>query len=293
MQFFTGMDPASHIRIPGLEYASTVETFTQERWGFRRVAATSTHPIELGVILGTVFPLAVHRALAAAGSAPRRWWAVAVIAAAVPMTGSRSAFIALAVASLVLLIGFTPVQRRRAVLAVTGYLVIMKVLVPGLIGTMRSIFLSSSSDPSVQGRTEDYAAIGGLLDGHLFTGRGLGTFIPETYFILDNQYLGTLVETRDHRDGDLIVLFLVGMGTADSARQRARHRVDPCWAWPSPPPLLASPSPSSTFDALGYPMASGMTFLLLGLAGASLRFALDEQRSTCAGPAEAEAGVPA
>ncbi len=123
VQFFTGLDPVTHIRIPGLEYASMYDTFTQERWGFRRVAATSIHPIELGVILGTVFPLAVHRAVAAAGSAPRRWWAVALIAAAVPMTGSRSAFVALGVASLVLLIGFTPTQRRRALAAVTGYLV--------------------------------------------------------------------------------------------------------------------------------------------------------------------------
>ncbi len=167
----------------------------------------------------------------------------------------------------------------------------MKLLVPGLLGTMRSIFLSSGDDASVEGRTNDYGAIGGLLDGHLFTGRGLGTFLPERYFILDNQYLGTLVETGVIGMVALIVLFLVGIGTADSARRRARNPVDAGLGLALAAAIAGIGVSYTMFDALSFSMAAGMTFLLLGLAGASLRISLDEQRSTV--PANAEAGVPA
>src|SRR5690606_14397215 len=67
------------------------------------------------------------------------------------------------------------------------------VLQPGLLGTLRSIFLAFSDDPSIQGRLDDYPVVAEYFANRPWFGRGIGTFLPELYILLDNQWLGTLI----------------------------------------------------------------------------------------------------
>ena len=66
---------------------------------------------------------------------------------------------------------------------------------PGLLGTLRSLFLHASSDPSVKGRTNDYTVVFQYVGERPWFGRGPGTFLPGRYILLDNQFLGALVAT--------------------------------------------------------------------------------------------------
>ena len=75
------------------------------------------------------------------------------------------------------------------------YLVLTRLLVDGLLGAIKNMFLNMSDDPSYQGRTMDYVLVGRMVGDAPWFGHGLGTFDPSVYFILDNQYLGTLIET--------------------------------------------------------------------------------------------------
>ncbi len=70
----------------------------------------------------------------------------------------------------------------------------LRLAIPGLVGTLYSLFSNLQNDPSVSGRTSDYAVVLGLFDQHAILGRGLFTFVPRYYRILDNQYLMILVE---------------------------------------------------------------------------------------------------
>src|SRR3954452_6715042 len=112
-QFLTGFDITSWLHIPGL-ISTTELTFIRERLTFRRVAGTASHPIEFGVALAVLLPLALHRAM----SVPRlwRWVTVAVMAVALPMSLSRSAVLTLGVTALVIVPAWSW-RRRLVVLA--------------------------------------------------------------------------------------------------------------------------------------------------------------------------------
>ncbi len=254
IQFTTGADPASALRIPGLESATPEGSFIQYRSEFRRVAATTGHPIELGVLLAAILPLAFHRAMYTVRERQgRAWTAVALIAIAIPMTVSRSAFAALFVSAIVIAVGLTPRQRAHAAVATVIYAGLMKLAVPGLLGTIKSLFLNTGNDDSVAGRTQDYGQISHLLDGHLLAGRGLGTFLPERYFVLDNQYLGSVMETGLIGLVALIALLLTAIATSGAARVASRRHTStaswgvssrrPCWVRSSP---SAPTTPSAT-----------------------------------------------
>jgi O-antigen ligase len=141
-------------------------------------------------------------------------------------------------------------------------------MVPGLLGTVRSLFRDTSTDPSIAGRTDDYAAIPGLMDGHWWWGRGLGTFVPDVYFFLDNQFLAALLQGGVIGLLAFIVLLLVGIGTARGVRRRA---TDP--ALRSLGQALAATIASLgvsgfVFDLLSFRQSGFLLFLAIGCAGA-------------------------
>ena len=69
LQFFTGVGLGRVFRIPGLQELGSIQAI-QDRSTFNRVSATASHPIELGVVLGMLFPLAVHFASAQRAADP-------------------------------------------------------------------------------------------------------------------------------------------------------------------------------------------------------------------------------
>ncbi len=154
-----------------------------------RVSSTATHPIEFGVTMAALLPLTLHHSLHARGDGRslRAWIPTVLICAAIPMSVSRSGILVAAVAVLVLFLGWPRGWRLRALIVLPFAAVGMRLLAPGLLGTIGSLFANLDADPSVSGRTDDYAVILGLFAENPIFGRGLFTFVPRYYRILDNQ----------------------------------------------------------------------------------------------------------
>jgi polysaccharide biosynthesis protein PslJ len=271
IQFFTGLDAAKYIVIPGL---STQQPYTDllGRGDFNRPSSTAIHPIEFGVVLSLCLPIAIHQArYAPPGKRARRWIQVAIIAATLPMTVSRSAILGLVVGGAVVISTWPRRDRHYAYMIIVAGTVVMRALIPGLIGTITGLFLSIGSDSSAQERTNAFGLASPFISQHPWFGQGFGTFQPQIYFFTDDQYLGSLIETGIVGVLALITLFVVGWTITRRARKAVvddelRHLAQ-CLAAPIAVALVSY----ATFDAFAFPMAAGLTFLLAGCAGAAWR----------------------
>jgi polysaccharide biosynthesis protein PslJ len=275
LQFATGFDIAPYLRIPGLSANHSREFFVPG--GFRRVAGTAQHPIEFGVVLATALPVALWIVLDTTWGRRRMWRvAFAAIAVAIPMSLSRSAFLGLSFAGLALFAGWSWKRRRQVAGMLLVYGVVMQVLVPGLLGTIKSLFLNIRDDPSFQGRTQDYAVIGEFIRQRPVFGRGLGTFLPDMYVLLDNQYLGIILEMGFVGLAATLILFLSGIFCARGARRRSTGQSPRQLGQSLVSSILVSMTGFLTFDAFAFPMASGVLFLLIGCCGALWRVVREE-----------------
>jgi len=293
LQFATGVDIAGlYDHLPGVSFNLPVQ-FIEQRSHFRRVQGTAAHPIEFGVVLAMVLPLAVHYALHDRRHRPLvRWLPVALIGVAIPMSISRSAILGLAVGGVVLLAGWSWRRRARAVVVAAVAVVGMRFLVPGLIGTIVGGFLHASTDPSVVHREQDLQTVSRFVSEYPILGRGVGTYIPQEFVTagvplpsLDNQYYGTLVEMGYVGLAALLALLATMFITPLRARARA---ADPETAHLGM--ALASASAVAiasffTFDLFSFSMATGLVFLLLGSTGALWRLAPSPRQSDEAAPA--------
>jgi len=267
-QFYQPLDVAALLRPPG--FVLNREIQTGDRSTFVRVLGTSAHPIEFGVLLGALVPLAWHFATHAVTQRARRASTFASIAMlfAIPMAVSRSGLLTVAVAGVVYSTVWTWRQRANAlVLAVLGILA-FRAIVPGLLGTLRSLFLNAQDDPSITGRTNDYQLVYGLISDDLLAGRGLGTFRPGAYIYLDNQWLLTMLEGGVVGFVSLLALFVGGATLARGAAHRATDTSTRSLAQALTASLLALGVSGLTFDLLSFQQVALLTFLLVGLAGA-------------------------
>jgi polysaccharide biosynthesis protein PslJ len=272
IQFFTGFDLASYLAFPGLSTGSSSYTSLLQRDEFNRPMATATHPIEFGVVLAMLLPLALHGAVfAPQGRRGRRWLAVAVILLVLPMTVSRSAVLGLVVVAVVMLPVWPAIWRVVALVVMGLFSVLLRALVPGLVGTLTGLVSDIGSDSSTVTRTNDYVVIGESLTDHPLFGQGFGTYLPETYRILDNQYLLSLVETGLVGLAALMMVLWAGWFLARSARRASadpevRHLAQ-CFAAAAAVAVFSF----GTFDAFSFPMVSNLMFLSLGICGALWR----------------------
>jgi polysaccharide biosynthesis protein PslJ len=272
VQFFTHKGWIDQIQIPGLVYNTDLFS-VDSRDAFSRPAGTAIHPIEFGVVLTMILPIAIHYALTDVGRARvRRWFPVVAIAMAVPVSVSRTAVLGTITVLLFLLPTWPRDLRWRAYGAIVVALSAVYVLVPGLLGTFKGLFFGISGDSSALSRTDSYTTALQFFERSPIIGRGISTFLP-AYRILDNQYLGVLIEMGVV--GLISVLILFGSGIWTSARIR---RVNPDettrqLSWVLAASTAAGAVSFGTFDLLGFPMATGMVFLVLGCIGALQRLA--------------------
>lgn len=291
VQFTVGLDLAARIRVPGLTSQVSALTFIDQRSIFRRVAGTTQHAIEFSVVLAILFPLALHLALYAPLGRRRRWWlAVALIAVALPMSVSRTAVVGMAAVALMLIPSWSRHRRRRAVLGIALYAVVMKLVVPGLLGTIKSLFLNAGVDPSVSSRQADYDYVGRFISERPVFGRGFSTFIPTRYDFLDNQFLLSLIETGIVGLVSLLALFLVGMGVARGARLISTDPKTRDLGQSLAASVMVAVVTCATFDFLSFPTGRILVFLLVGCSGALWRLerrreALPQDLSTAIGSA--------
>lgn len=276
IQYFTKLDIAHLFQIPGL-VANSEFGQVGSRSILSRVSGTAVHPIEYGVVLAAIFPLALHYGFTHRGRFTA-WVPAILIGVGAPMSVSRSSVLAMGLAFIVLLAGWPPARRHRALIIAPIAAVALRLAIPGLLGTIVSLFSNLFNDPSIAGRTQDYGVVFGVYTAHPWFGRGLFTFVPRYYRILDNQFLMALVELGIVGLTAVIVLFVAGFFTARGVKRRAASADDKDLALALAASLAGLAISYATFDAWGFPMAAGITFLIIGMIGSAWHNSKQEVR---------------
>ncbi|SDI65278.1 O-antigen ligase [Actinokineospora alba] len=287
LQFATGLNLAELYKIPGLEVNYTIASVT-DRSSFRRVSATASHAIEYGVVLAMVFPIALHLAFYVKERRWLWWGLVALIGIASPMSVSRSATLGMFVAFIVLFAGWNGFRRMVALLVGPVFVVCLRLLIPGLVGTITGLFTGWQDDPSIQGRTDDYVVVGEFINDSPWFGRAFGTFLPEDFITLDNQYLGQIIETGFFGLTALILLFVISFASARGIRARARDEDLRHLGQALAASIAVAALAFVTFDGLGFPMISGLLFLVIGIIGALWRMARRDEIDAIEDPESAD-----
>lgn len=240
------------------------------RGGFARIRGAADHPIELGVICGSAVPLALHFARFATSRQRRVGAALlsTLLIVCIPMSVSRSGILVVGVAIAVYAVTFNARQRLTALVLTVAGMAVFRAAVPGLLGTVVSIFRGASGDDSITGRTEDYAVVNELWTQHPFLGYGLGTFRPEEFFFLDNQYLMALVEGGITLLMMTIVFFLLAVASARGAVRRAVTPSEASRGQAVAAALVAIAISGLFFDLFSFAQITVVTFVLAGVAGA-------------------------
>jgi O-antigen ligase len=278
-QFFTGLDATKYIVVPGLTSQSTASDLLS-RDGLNRPSATAAHPLEFAAVLAMALPLALNRArFAPPGRRLNRWLQVALIGAALPMTVSRTAILAVVVICLVILPTWSKKERRLAYGVLAAGVVGLYAMVPGLLSTFRSLFGGISSDSSTTSRTSAFSSAGPYIAQHPWFGRGFGTFLPATYFFTDDQYLLSTIEIGIVGVLCLVTLFITGLVTARKVRRASASPEYRDLGQALTASVGVAMVTFGTFDALSFAMASGLIFMLLGCSGAALRILRSRERA--------------
>jgi O-antigen ligase len=157
------------------------------------------HGLALAMMLTFALPFAV---LGVTSSRLRSRKVLYGIAAALMFTGAictqRKTSIIAPCAALLVLVAFRPRQMIRLAPFGAVVLVVVHMMAPAALGGVVSQLTGGFFESgSTIGRTADYEAITPDAASHPLLGRGYGTIDPtraDTYRILDNQYLGTLLQ---------------------------------------------------------------------------------------------------
>ncbi|WP_375431134.1 O-antigen ligase family protein [uncultured Friedmanniella sp.] len=270
VQYVTHTSYVDQLAIPGLSTHQTLGS-VYDRNGFARTAGTATHPIEFGVVLTMVLPIALHFAFTDVHrSRFARLAPVVAICAALPLTMSRSAFLGLAVVLAVLLPSWSPPRRRLAYVAVIAGLGAVYLLLPGVLGTMVRLFTGISEDDSARSRTDSYGLAFEFIRQHPVFGRGISTFLP-SYRILDNQYLGLLIETGVVGLVAFLALLATTLVVAQKMSRALPDPTDRSLARSLMATIASAALACATFDAFGFPQVSGMLFFAIGAVGSLFR----------------------
>jgi O-antigen ligase len=191
---------------PALDLQGVLSSEAVNRGGRLRVYASAQHPIALGAMLMMLLPLAFYLACS---SGRRRWWlAAALLAMGALATLSRTSIVMLLVIVVVFL-WLRPRQTKRLWPVLLPALVVIHLALPGTIGTFKDSFFPAGGLIAEQRQGEGGRGSGRIADigpsleefsKRPILGQGYGTRVVDegpklNAFILDNQWLATLLET--------------------------------------------------------------------------------------------------
>ncbi|WP_405218119.1 O-antigen ligase family protein [Agrococcus sp. Ld7] len=261
------------LTLPGL--ASSPGYGLSTRSGFPRPSGTSTHPIEYGVILAMLLPIALHVGFhhTHRGSIVR-WLPALSILAIIPLTSSRSAYLGALIAVAVCMIGWNRRQRLQVLMVGLAGLIAMMIVTPRLLSSISELFTGAADDPSITSRTDSFALAGEFIARWPLFGRGLGTFLPK-YRILDNEYLLLLVTIGVVGTTAFLVLGATAVVLLARLHRTGRQDETGALAMALAAAVCAGFACLFMFDAFAFPMTTGTLFLILGLAGALWRLERD------------------
>ncbi|HLV59276.1 MAG TPA: O-antigen ligase family protein [Natronosporangium sp.] len=286
VQVAFGVNLVERIRIPGLvDHREAVE-FRARGDGLFQVASTALHYIEFSTVMALLVPFAIHAARHARTGTGRTAAAVGAVllAAAVPVSLSRTGMVGLAVGLLVLSACWNWRTRYAVGMLGCGLLAVLMVARPGLLGTLRSIFVHAADDPSVQGRTEDYGPAFAYIAERPLLGRGPGTFLPTLYRYIDNDWLVHLITvgvvgTAAYAAWHVTALTLAVIAYRRSEREVDRHLCACLIAAQATAVVVAA-----LFDAMAFTTHTLVLSILTGAAGAMWRFTHPSRRVRTAHP---------
>ncbi|GIE31880.1 O-antigen polymerase [Actinoplanes italicus] len=271
------IDVSEYFVIPGLEVKGGLVGFgTRGDEGQFRIAGTTTHYIEFSAVVAMMVPFAIHVARFAETKFQRRFAALCgfLMAVSNPMSISRTGIVALALA-LIIMVPIWSWRLRYTFLymgvAALGAITIAK---PGVLGTLKAMFLNVGVDPSIEGRTNDYDLVGHFYDQRPWLGRGPRTLLadPVRDTILDNQWLYTLVTGGIIGVAALLILHIAAITLAVIALRRSKREQDRhlCVALISAQAVAVVVG--GTFDSLYYTTFAITLALFIGMCGTVWRF---------------------
>jgi len=268
IQVLTGQAWVDRISIPGLTTMQAPGLFS--RGVFPRPSGTAIHPIEYGVLVTMLLPIALHVAFHHRERGRIRWFPVLALAVIIPLSSSRSAYVCAVIGLAICMIGWPAARRRWVAGFGLAGVAAMLVVTPNLLGSIVNLFVGAAGDPSITSRTGSFDIAFQFFAQHPLFGRGLGTFLPK-YRIFDNQYLVLLVTI-----GIVGTLVFIALGVvAIVALLKLRRASVGDRTGDAALTLVASIVVGfvslSMFDAFAFPMTMGALFLLLGAAGALRR----------------------
>lgn len=255
-----------------------------------RVYASAQHPIALGAVLVMLIPLAA--ALARITRRARWWVPAAGLALGAVASVSRTAMVMLAVV-LVAGLWIRPRETVRLWLALIPAVLLLQLFVPGSLDSLKEAFLPEEGLAAEQqgaagtrgsGRLADVSpALEEFAQKPVF-GQGYGSRDVEdkaqTIPILDNEWLGTMLETGAVGALSLIWIFARFLRrTSAEARRDDTPRGSLLAAFAAA--VAAYGVGMLTFDAFSFIQITFVLFILLGLGSALLAMtpAQDQKRS--------------
>jgi len=273
LQAILKIDVTQYLMVPGLQPKGYVPSF-ETRGASVRVASTTSHFIEFSAVMAVALPLAIHVARFSAELWHRRaaLLAALVIAAAIPVTISRTGVAAAAVAALFMLPVWSWRMRYNVLALAVGLMAVLMVAKPGLLGTIRDLFTGANQDTSVQARTERYGMVGYYFAQRPWLGRGTGTWIPPQYQILDNEWLTLALDNGLVGVAALALLHITAITLTVLAWRRAngeeaRHLCAALVAAQVGAMLVAA-----FFDSLSFSTYATVVSLMIGASAAVWRF---------------------
>jgi hypothetical protein len=271
IQYFIRFDVARYLHPPGFKTTGQ-EAFIYHRTKFTRVAGTALHPIEFGIALAAVLPLALHFSTFGRTQLSRyssRLSAV-LIAGAIPLTLSRSAALSLLLVAVILLPTWTPLRRWRTVFTLLALVMLLNILVPGVFGVIGKLFTGKSGAGSLQTRGDATTVGLNMIGDKPWVGHGFAVDAG-TPVIIDNQYLVTGIEQGLLGLLALLTVIFGGIGAARRARKATTDPQTRDLAQSIVALIAAAALGGFGLNILRFPMTAGLLFMGVGTAGALLR----------------------
>ena len=266
---------------PFLHYVD--EGVAQARGNGVRARASAQHPIALSAALVMLVPLAVYLY-----QRQRRWvWlgSAALLTLGALSTGSRTGTTML-IAVLVSFLCIKPRDTVRLLPMLVPLLVVIQVVMPGTIGTMKTILdpnyvikEQSYDQGATAGRVADLGPALERWSTKPFLGSGFGTTVTNAHAskesdgqILDDQWLGSLLQIG--AAGVLALLWLFVRAIRQLAARARSARGADSWLGASLAAAVISFAVGMlTFDAFAFVQVTLFAFIVLGFAAVVTRMA--------------------